>query len=203
MEANEKSIQKTLNKYYYLITSLGLGSSVLSFALSFIIKNQVWTSILQVIGSLMAGALVSGLLQIKVLGDFNKQDIKIALQPDLSNLENVLLNQIQGIVPEITKKTVESVETIKEKVAVATDFMLDGIGVLSGATESGIINIFPNRYTSISGTSVIQEISRELLSEKNSIKVMGISLGDFFLDRGVLHNVFLQTLEKEKNRECP
>lgn len=199
----DKNIQKTLNKYYYIIVVLGLTLSAVAFILSFVVENTTMTGIFQIIGSLMAGALISGLLQVKLLGDFNKQDIKLALQPDLHNLENVLEEQIQNIVPVITGKTISSVKNIEDRVSKATDFMLNGIGVLSGANQSGIVNIFPNRYSTISNTSVIQEISKEMREEKNSISIMGISLGDFFLDRGQLNKVFMEVIEKERTIECP
>ncbi len=73
--------------------------------------------------------------------------------------------------------------------------MLNGIGVLTGAKIAGITNIFPTRYEKISGESVIDVISKDLRAENSQIRIMGISLGDYFLDRGVLHLEFVRLVE--------
>ena len=194
-------IKNTLKKYCFVILGLGFALSAAAFIISFTIENQAWITALQVFGSLMAGAVFSGVMQILLLGEFNKHDIKVAIRPDLNNLEEVLLEQIQDIVPRITTETLSSIDDIRTNVSDAARFMEKGIDVLSGANRTGIVNIFPNRYEPVSdvkGPTVIDEISREIQDEQTSISMMGISLGDFFLDRGQLNKIFKKVID-EKN----
>jgi len=72
--------------------------------------------------------------------------------------------------------------------------------IFRSANETGIVSIFPTRYGKFDGTSVIDAISQEMLVERSQIRLVGISLGDYFLDRGVLHSSFMKLLEALGNQ---
>jgi gas vesicle protein len=111
--------------------------------------------------------------------------------------------EIKRIIPEVKTETIKSIQDIQNRVTDATNFMLTGIDVLQGAKIAGFTNIYPTRYEKISGKSVVDTIKDDLNSESSRIRLMGISLGDYFLDRGVLHNSFTKLLETNIHNDKP
>jgi hypothetical protein len=106
------------------------------------------------------------------------------------------------MVTSVTKESSSSIDDIRNRVTEASGFMLTGISVLQGAKASGIVNIFPTRYSERVGIeSVKTEIVKDIVTETNLIRLMGISLGDYFLDRGILNAQLNDFLEATKGKD--
>lgn len=102
---------------------------------------------------------------------------------------------------EIASPIINIKDTI-EKIGTALE---NDISVLSGAQKSGIVNIFPNRYERIAGGSLHECIINEFTDTNEPICILGISLGDYFLDRGVMHKCFIDLIKQkhaDKDNVC-
>jgi hypothetical protein len=198
--SNDFEMKKLLNKVFLWVMFSGILIGIISFGIGYLTDNEIIQSISNMITSIVIGAVIVSLIQVRLLGDFYKEQSRKAISPDLKLVEEALIQEMKKIIPKVKDETVGSIERIKDRVEEAANFMLEGIGVLSGSKKAGIINIFPARYEKISGVSVIDTIIQEFESEKNHIKIMGISLGDYFLDRGVLNNSFLNLLKNIPTR---
>lgn len=103
--------------------------------------------------------------------------------------------------PELTNPiqdlpVVGAVDKLRYQIQTATEVLVSLSGVFSGATASGIVNIFPNRYAPVAnGKSAVDTIKQEMEIERGTIRLMGISLGDFFLDRGNLKPNLIHILD--------
>ena len=193
---NEKRIHLLNNKVFLWVMVTGFTVSILLLGGSYLLKvSEPVKDILKELGVIVIGMVFVSLIQVKVLDEFYKQQTHDVFWPDLKIVEEHLMEELRRIIPEIKAETVESIEDISKRVAEATDYMRKGINVLSGAKSAGIINIYPNRYENIAGKSVIEEIKNDLQTESSMICIMGISLGDYFLDRGVIHSSFINLLE--------
>jgi hypothetical protein len=188
------------NKVFVWVMIAGFLASVILFASGYLVPIQPLQDALKELGVIVVGVVIVSLIQVKILGEFYQQQSREAISPDLEILENRLLDEFRQVIPEVKAETIQPIEDIRKRVTEATDFMLKGIGVLSGAKSAGIVNIFPSRYEKISGESVIDAMEKDLQAETSQIKLMGISLGDFFLDRGVLHSSFTKLLEASSHR---
>ncbi len=205
MESENESNQKLLlNKIFVWVMVSGLLLSIILFVIGYVYNNVVVQDFARITGSIIIGAVIVNLIQVKLLGDFYRAQSREAITPDLHFVEQKLIEELRRIVPGIKQETLSTIENIRTEVVKATQFMQNGIGVLSGSKSAGIVNIYPSRYQKISGVSVIDTIEKDLFVEENTVKIMGISLGDFFLDRGVLHKSFNNLLERssEKKADC-
>ncbi len=182
---------------WVIVTSVLL--SILLFAGSYLITSEPFRLMLKEISMILLGAVIITFLHQKVLGEYfqhqSREMVVEAISPNLEAVETTLSDAIREIIPGVKEETVKSIDDIRKRVSEASEFMLRGIGVLSGAKAAGIVNIFPTRYEKISGESVVDAIAKDMKAESSSIKLMGISLGDYFLDRGVLHRNFVDLLE--------
>lgn len=194
--SRKSNTRDLLNKIFVWVMISGILSSIVLFVVGYIYNNEIVRDIARIIGSIVIGAVIVNLIQVKLLGEFYREQSREAITPDIRNVEEKVIEEMKKIIPGIKTETIDTIEDIKNEVVKATQFMTEGIGVLSGAKSSGIVNIYPSRYQKILGYSVIDTIEKDLYVEGNSIKIMGISLGDFFLDRGVLHKIFLNLLDK-------
>ena len=136
-------------------------------------------------------------MNVVVLAPFYRKRDHDAITPDLEALQIRIVEELKKIVPE----TQHSIDVVRQGVDKATEFMRSGVDVLSGAKASGIINIFPTRYDQGRGTSAVEIILRDIPNENAQIRVMGISLGDYFLDRGLIHGRLIELLDKNKGTE--
>lgn len=203
-ESGGARIKNLLDKVFLLVMTVGALISVILFAIGYLIPNDLLGDILKQVGAVVAGAVIAGLIQVRILGDFYEEQSRSAIAPGLEGVQAKVAEEIERIIPELKTETVKSlsetvtsIDNIRDRVTEATQFMLNGIGVLNGAKSAGIVNIFPNRYEKISGESVIDAIRRDFQAESSQIRLMGISLGDYFLDRGVLHTSFVEFLESK------
>jgi hypothetical protein len=200
-ESGDK-VKMLTNKIFVWVMIAGILISVILFVTSYLLPAPTpFNDGLKELGIIVVGVVIVSLIQVKILGDFYQQQSREAISPDLKNIEARLVEEFREIIPEVKTETVEAIDDIRLRVSEATGFMLNGIDVLSGAKSAGIINIFPTRYEKISGKSVVEVIQEDIQAEGSLIRLMGISLGDYFLDRGVLHNSFVKLLEDASNRK--
>lgn len=198
---NDMEIKKLFNKIFLWVMISGILVGVIFLCISYFTTDEIIKNISNMITSIVFGVVIVSLIQVKVLGDFYSEQSREAISPNLKMVEEALVKEMKNIIPKVKDETVGSIETIKNRVEEATIFMIEGIGVLSGAKKAGIINIFPSRYEKIADVSVIDTIIQEFEYEKSHIKIMGISLGDYFMDRGVLNNSFLNILKNKADLE--
>lgn len=152
------------------------------------------------------GAALATLIHESLLREYYKEQLRRtlaeSLTPDFDGVKKKVDDAMVQIVSAVTTQTTESIDDIRKRVAEASDFMLNGISVLQGAKSSGIVNIFPTRYNDISRVeSVKATIVTDITSETNLIRLMGISLGDYFLDRGILHSTFAELLDSAHRKD--
>ena len=194
------SVFGTLFKWVLACTVL---LAVVLFVGSYVCPPDPLGLAMRQIAFILAGAVIVMVIQQIILGDyFRKQSMDTvaeAISPHIEVLTKKLSDDMNQIIPQMKKETVDSIEDIRARVAEAAEFMLTGIGVLSGAKMAGLVNIFPTRYDKIQGESVVDTIQKDMQAENSSIRLMGISLGDYFLDRGVLHRNFIDLLTKRVN----
>ena len=192
-------IDSLFGNIFLLVMLVGLFLSIVFYISSYLIIDHPLKEALQGISMIFMGAIIASVVHEKVLGDYYKnQSLKItkaAIYPNFTAIETRLSDEIAQIAPDIKKETVGSIKDIQERVTEATKYMLNGIGVLSGAKGSGIVNIFPTRYTDVAGETFIEVVKQDFQEEKDQIRIMGISLGDYFLDRGALHLDFMNILD--------
>jgi hypothetical protein len=184
--------------FRWIVFSLTLLSGAL-FIAAYKEVAEPWSSGMRQAGLVLVGAVIAIIVREWVLGEYFRHSgeelVLDALAPILGRVETTLCGEIQKILPQVKDETVKSIDDIRRRVSEAAGFMISGIGVLSGAKSAGIANIFPTRYEKISGQSVVDAIAEDMENETTVIKLMGISLGDFFLDRGVLHRKLASLLE--------
>jgi hypothetical protein len=179
------------------------------------------------IGLLILGASGASVFNEFILGDFlqrqNRQVVDDVVTPNLKKMQDQFCEMIKDIAPSVQETTTDAMvqlsqsiqdETnktltgMKENITQATNIMIYQIDVLSGAKASGIVNIFPRRYKTITRhetprseapyPSVMDVIANDIAGEKSFIWLMGISLGDYFLDRGNLHVPLMEILETKQ-----
>jgi len=194
-----KKINSLFGNIFLLVMVAGFLISISFYFLSYFIDDQSMKDIIKDVSMIILGAVTASVIHEKVLGDYYKNQyydqVKTALSPNFEAIELKVGEGISKIVPEIKEETIESIQDIKDRVNEATKYMLNGIGVLSGAKSSGIIGIFPTRYDEVASETFVQILKKDLKEEKNEIRIMGISLGDFFLDRGGLHKDFMELID--------
>jgi len=190
------TVKALSNRVFRWVMTAGFLASVILLAGGYLLPiSQVARDVLKELGVIVVGVVIVSLIQIVILNDFYQQQSREAISPDLESVEARVVEEFRRVIPEVKAETVHAIDDIRDRVSEATSFMLNGIDVLTGAKSAGIINIFPTRYEKISGKSVIEVIQEDLLAENSQIRLMGISLGDYFLDRGVLHSNFIKLLE--------
>jgi len=170
--------------------------------------------ILRELSMLMLGAALMMFLHYRVLRRYFVREwchaVEQTLEPCLDDLKHSLSESVEGLVPGIEHVIVPSVQTllqetqgdintIRDSVATAVDVMVNFSGVLRGAETSGIVSIFPKRHTERGEKSAMDAIMEEMRAESGSIRFMGITLGDYFLDRGQLHSAFEGVLQAGKS----
>jgi hypothetical protein len=188
------------NKIFVWVMVSGILTSVILFSAGYLLKlPEPVQDALKELGVIVVGVVIVSLIQVRILGDFYQEQSREAISPDLESVEGRLVEEFRRVIPEVKTETIQAIDDIRERVSQATDFMLNGIDVLSGAKTAGIVNIFPTRYEKVSGKSVVDVIQKDIQAESSQIGLMGISLGDYFLDRGVLHNSFIKLLETSSN----
>lgn len=207
MKSDDEKSKVTLltRKIFYWVMSTGVLVSIVLFAWAYALPaTSPFHNALKEIAVIFAGIVVVSLIQLKVLDEFYQQQSRDAISPDLESVKTRLVEEFRTIIPEVKTDTIASIDEIRKRVTEASDFMLHGIDVLSGAKMAGLVNIFPTRYEKISGKSVIEIIQEDLPAESSQIRLMGISLGDYFLDRGVLHGNLIKLLDtSSRNNKKP
>lgn len=190
-------------KYFSSVLVICLVSSIALFLFSQSLPTP-WNTICREISMILFGAILVTYLHHKVLEGYFQhkscETINLAITPHMAEIESTILGALNNIAPDIKKESVQSIHDIQRRVSEATEFLLNGIGVLSGAKVAGIVNIFPNRYLKVAGEQAVDVIAQDLLSENTEIRIMGISLGDYFLDRGVHHTLFAKILENSSTK---
>ena len=199
---DEKVKVKALtNKIFRWVMVAGILASIILFSASYLLPvSPPIQDALKEIGVIVIGIVIVSLIQVIVLDEFYQQQSRDAISPGLESVEARVVEEFRRVIPEVKAETVQAIDDIRVRVTDATSFMLNGIDVLSGAKSAGIVNIFPTRYEKISGKSVVEVIQDDLQAENSQIRLMGISLGDYFLDRGVLHNSFIKLLEASSHQ---
>lgn len=195
---------KVIRKLFWIVFICLILFTVVLYLLGAVIPESA-QEISRQLAMVTLGAALATLLQEALLGEYYKhqsrQIITESLTPDFDGVKQKVDLAMSRIVTAVTTETTQSIDDIRRLVAEATDFMLKGISVLKGAKSSGIINIFPTRYHETTGVeSVKMTIVDDLKLENNNVRLMGISLGDYFLDRGILHSVFAELLETSHQR---
>ncbi len=191
---------KLIRKLFWAVFVGLLLTAVILYLLSIFNIYQPLRDLLEKIAMVTLGAALATLIHESLLREYYKEQtrktITESLTPDFECVKNKVDEAMVQIVSDVTTKTTESIDDIRKRVAEASDFMLNGISVLQGAKSAGIVNIFPTRYHERSRIEPVKTtIVNDITSETNLIRLMGISLGDYFLDRGVLHSAFADLLE--------
>jgi hypothetical protein len=120
--------------------------------------------------------------------NFNKFNMPLTKE-NLSGVVNALIT--------------EPVLEIKDSIINVKKALNNHISFISGAHRAGIVNIFPNRYSTIGEKSLNAWIESEFeraVEDGSTISIMGISLGDYFLDRGYMHKTFIKILPLMKQK---
>jgi hypothetical protein len=194
---NQDEVSSLYGKIFWWILGFALVLSLALFLGGRFLSDPI-ASLMKEFSMIIFGAVLVTILHHKILSGYFQQKscdtITKAISPHFSQIHSGILEALQRIIPEVKTETVRSIDDIRQRVTEASDFMLNGIGVLSGAKQSGIVNIFPTRYAVVAGEKGIDIIARDISSESTGLRVMGISLGDYFLDRGMLHNLFIEKL---------
>ena len=205
-ERDDSAIVRLLNqKVFFWVMCSGALVSVMLFVLAYQFPDpSPFRDAFKEVGVICAGIVVVSLIQLKVLDQFYQRQSREAISLDLANVQNRMVEEFRAVIPEVKTGTIKAIEDIRDRVTDATSFMLNGIDVLSGAKAAGIVNIFPTRYDKIAGKSVIETVQEDLPAESSQVRLMGISLGDYFLDRGVLHGNLIKLLEASvRNNKLP
>lgn len=202
----QKENHGLISKFFWAITAAIILFSIILYGLSYIPTNNTYKDILKNLSMITLGAIMATLIHEYVLGVYYKlQSRKIildSLSPNFKEVKDSVDSAVEQIVKEVATQTVDSINDIQSRVAEASDFMINGIDVLQGAKYSGIVNIFPTRYEDCGSKDDIKNIIvNDIRSESNLIRLMGISLGDYFLDRGILHSSLIELLETWKDKE--
>jgi len=198
-------VKRLSQRVFFWVMFAGFLVSILLFSAAYLFEPiSPFRDAFREIGVIFAGIVAVSLIQMKVLDEFYTRQSREAISPDLEHLQTRLLEEFRAVIPEVKSGTIKSIEDIRDRVTEATTFMLKGIDVLSGAKVAGIVNIFPTRYEKISGRSVVEIIQEDLQAESSQVRLMGISLGDYFLDRGVLHGNLAKLLDTSiRNNKQP
>ena len=189
-------------QYWYIIVTV-IVISLLFFVISFLDISSSWSNTFLNLSMIILGASIASIIQEYILGEYYKQQYKKniveSLAPDFNDLKKTVNGAIDKIVKDVTDRTTDSIGDIQKRVAEASDFMLNGINVLKGADIAGIIDIFPNRYSDCHGEETVKDmIIKDFYAEKNMIYLMGISLGDYFLDRGTFKSSLIEMLDNNQ-----
>jgi hypothetical protein len=205
MADNEKYI---FGKYFLWAMAAFSAISISLYFISSLTPTSPFSDPIKQISVILFSFVAVSLIHEKVLGDYYQHQAedsnKSIVEPYFKDLQVRLNEKVETIGPALEKTLGDKiVEDLQVRVSKATDAMLDGIDVLSGAKKAGIANIFPNRYDKVPDRSLIDTIKDDLVSETTKIKIMGISLGDYFLHRGGLHQTFIDVLNKGQNGSGP
>jgi hypothetical protein len=203
-KSDKDKVRKVLTKLFTwtMIVEVLLGV-VLLIVGWFLPRDHLWRDIVTEMAMILFGVVIASLVHERALGDYYQQQaqdiVNETVSPGLDRLEGRIVEGIREVIPVLRAETLQSVEDIRERVSKAAQFMLNGSDVLSGAKAAGIVNIYPKRYAAIGRESGIDAIKRDILVESDEIRIMGISLGDYFLDRGGLKEALLEVLQTEED----
>jgi hypothetical protein len=204
---DKKKVGRLFRSLFVAIMLIGALLAVGCFSVSLVATSPLIQDSMRTVAMIISGAVIANLISEYVLGDYYRQqardNMERAVSPDFDELKRSVSDSLLKTVPMIKEETVGPIEEIRKRVSDASDFMLTRIGVLRGAKSAGIINIFPNRYELLENESLLDTIRRDVQAETNQVRLMGISLGDYFLDRGVLHTCLIDLLEKAKISGVP
>lgn len=115
--------------------------------------------------------------------------------------EDIAAEKFNKQVTDLSQELKKPIEDIRTSLGKMSTNLENDIAVLSGSHKIGIVNIFPNRYESIVGGTLNDQILQEFTDSKEEIRILGISLGDYFLDRGVMHKVFIDLIKGQLSRK--
>lgn len=207
-EPGKNTERKLILHLFWAVLSSLVFLSVLFLVIGYLPIAQPWKDVLQGLGMVTLGGAIASVIHEVLLGAYYKQQTKEVVNdsvaPSFQEITGALDEAIPQIVSQVTDRTTESIDGIRKRVSEASDFLLSGISVLQGAKASGIVNIFPNRYSDCDcRDSVKDEIIKDIRSEKTLVRLMGISLGDYFLDRGGLHSDLMEVLKQTEGQELP
>lgn len=208
MPENQASEDFFRKRFLDAILVVGLTLSIILFGGSFSVDEDPYDILMKEVAMILLGAVLVTYAQQHLLREYFRQEaiatIKHGVEPALDTVQTELCEAIEGIVPEVQEQTrasldkaTEAIYAIQTKVAEATRYMEEGINVLSGAKLAGIVNIFPTRYREVSGVKAADVIAEDIQNEIGCLRLMGISLGDFLLDRGALHDPFEALLKSQ------
>lgn len=187
----------------YVISAFIVISILLYIIASMDLSSALSSPIKQFAVILFSAAFVSYTHE-KVLGDYYKQQTKEMneqfvtktgeiVKTHIETMEMGLSNKIINIVPDVER----TLEDINKQISGSINSMITGMEILAGAKTSGIVNIFPTRSEPNLGKSFFDVVSDEISIEETKIRIMGISLGDYFPDGGRLHNKLHSILEDQ------
>lgn len=192
-------IDSLFGNIFLLVMLGGFFLGVAFYLFSYSINDEQFGESLRGITMILFGAIIASVIHEKVLGNYyenqSRKIVQNATYPNFKAIEMKMIDEISQIAPNVKEETVGSIKDIQERVTEATKYMLDGIGVLSGAKAAGIAAIFPTRYEEVAGETFNGVVRQDFNEEGNHIRIMGISLGDFFLDRGALHKDFIKLID--------
>jgi len=201
-----EQVRALTHRIFFWVVVVSVLISITLFVASYIAPASAAPP-LRDIAMIFFGAVIVTLLHERFLSDYHSvqsgENVRKAILPTLNTIDRKLGDAIDRIVPSVKDETVTSIREIRDKVTEASEFLLQGIGVLRGAKAAGIVGIYPARYILTSGVSVTDAIAEDIQVESNQIRIMGISLGDYFLDRGVLHKSFGSMLEPHDSSLTP
>lgn len=181
--------------------------SILLYIIVFIYPSSALSGPVKQFAVILFSAAFISYTHEKVLGDYYKQQANEMNELFVTKTENIVKKEIETMekglsdkIENIVPKVGNALKDINDQIYEATNSMIMGMDILAGAKKSGLVNIFPTRYEQNLGKSFINVVSDDISKEETKIKIMGISLGDYFPDAGRLHNKLHSILE-DKNKE--
>lgn len=113
-------------------------------------------------------------------------------------LRHFFLEKTKGVFEETMDSTTMALEAIYERVNLfgkKFEDLEETVVFARKAIESGLVAVHPNRGSAIN--KIKEKMST--IDDDTDVRLCGISLGDFLLERGKLHKLFLNCLQKKNN----
>ena len=86
-----------MNKVFLWVMFSGILIGIISFGISYFATNEIVKSISNMITSIVIGAVIVSLIQVRLLGDFYKEQSRKAISPDLKLVEEALIQEMKNI----------------------------------------------------------------------------------------------------------